>query len=69
MREGGFNELKIEPDDTGLIRVELPRGYFLLLTKQEYERGILRGKAARRREQNELRLQGAGNLLEALGKE
>lgn len=69
MHEGGFNELKFQPDEPGLIRVELPRGCFLLLTKQEFERGILRGKAARRREQHEGRRQSEGSLVEALAKE
>jgi hypothetical protein len=38
-----------------LIRVDLCRGCFLLLTWAEYQRGIKRGKAARRRESNEKR--------------
>lgn len=41
-----------------LIRVNLWRGAYLLLTWAEYQRGIKRGKAARRREANKNRLNG-----------
>lgn len=48
-----------------LIRLELPR-CLLILTGEEYARAILRGKMERRRESNEKRTRGAGNILEAI---
>lgn len=34
----------------GLVRLPLGKGCLLVLTEQEYRRGILRGKTMRRRE-------------------
>jgi len=44
-------------DRNKLIKVPLPKSCFLLLTWAEYERGIIRGKIERRREQRERRAQ------------
>lgn len=50
--------MKSEPSAPGLIRVEQPKGCYLLLTWQEYVRGLKRPKAARRWESNEVTGQG-----------
>lgn len=43
-----------------LVRVDLAKNCYLLLTWPEYERGLLRGKAERRRESNEKRTAAEG---------
>lgn len=51
-----------------LIRIKLPK-CLLILTGEEYARAILRGKMERRREANERRIRGEGNILEVLREE
>ena len=46
----------LKPPEPELIRVDLPKSCYLLLTTEEYRRGILRGKTERRRLANEARL-------------
>ena len=53
----------------GLYRIDLWRGCYLLLTAQEYYNGIKRAKSARRREANDKRTWGEGNIMNALEEE
>jgi hypothetical protein len=46
----------IETEATAFIEVKLPKGCVLVLTAEEYNLGIVRGKAKRRREAFEKRL-------------
>lgn len=59
----------MRPEITGAtwIRIPLAHGCELVLTPGEYWQAIKRGKTERRREANEKRTRGEGNILEALG--
>lgn len=59
----------MRPEITGatFVRIPLTHGCILVLTGAEYARAIKRGKTERRREANEQRTRGEGNILEALG--
>jgi hypothetical protein len=46
---------ELVPSQPQLIRVDLPKRCYLLLTWEEYQRGIRRGKAQRRRQAYEKR--------------
>ncbi|OGR25915.1 MAG: hypothetical protein A2139_14235 [Desulfobacca sp. RBG_16_60_12] len=50
----------------GLYRIDLWRGCYLLLTSQEYYNGLKRGKADRRRQSTDSRIQSEGSLLEVI---
>lgn len=61
--EGG---LKVTSDMAQhLVRIELPK-CLLILTGEEYARAILREKIELRRQTNEKRTRGEGNILEAI---
>jgi hypothetical protein len=51
----GMRHLKA--GEVTFIEIKLPKGCILLLSPQEYDRAIARGKAKRRREAFERRLQ------------
>jgi hypothetical protein len=58
--------VKTKTETQELIRIDLPKSCFLLLTHEEYRRGIWRGKNERRRLANEARL--GGRSLDELAK-
>ena len=51
-----MDDKSLKPPEPELIRVDLAKSCCLLLTHEEYKRGISRGKTERRRLANEARL-------------